>query len=99
MCLGICINRAVPTFMPAMSESNLISVSWSYSTQLYDALRLLGHAVVPPQRDPATGVPLKRSASAGANLSRASSAGSNAVPAAPATAEAFWDALKKVGRG
>lgn len=65
------------------------------SLQLYEALRSLGHLLQPPQRDPATGTPLERVASSG-SLSRASSATSTAA-APPATSEAFWEALKKVG--
>ncbi|KAI7843595.1 hypothetical protein COHA_002837 [Chlorella ohadii] len=79
--------------------------------QLYEALRSLGHNLSAPRRDPATGAeaePLSRApsgasmhraASGGANMSRASSAASvagSAAPQAPASAEAFWEALKKV---
>jgi tetratricopeptide (TPR) repeat protein len=52
---------------------------------MYDALRTLGHALAAPKRDPGTGAALARSSS---------SAG--VAAAAPATADAFWAALKKV---
>lgn len=79
--------------------------------QLYEALRSLGHNLSAPRRDPATGAeaePLSRAPSgasmprapSGASMSRASSSASvagGAAPQAPATAEAFWEALKKVG--
>lgn len=79
--------------------------------QLYEALRSLGHNLSAPRRDPATGAeaePLSRApsgasmprAASGASMSRASSSASvagGAAPQAPATAEAFWEALKKVG--
>ena len=70
---------------------------------MYYAMRSLGHALQAPQRDAATGAPLERSA-CGGNLSRAPSgsslsrASSGPAPAVPSTAEAFWGALKKVGR-
>lgn len=59
--------------------------------QMYEALRSLGHVFQAPRRDPATGAALERSASTG-GLSRAASSST----AAPATAEAFWEALKRV---
>lgn len=80
---------------PSLQISRLHPPSSSLWCQMYNALRSLGHAVQPPKRDPSTGVPLQRVPSAGASLSRAAS-GSCAAVAAPSTAEALWEALKKV---
>ncbi len=101
------------TFHPVSSRSPATpSPSPALLSQLYEALRSLGHNLSAPRRDPATGAEAEtlsrapsgtsvhRAASGGANMSRASSAASvagAAAPQAPATAEAFWDALKKVG--
>ena len=70
--------------------------------QLYAALRTLGHALAPPQRDPLTGA-APTTSEAGGGMDRAASSGGVSMSRASsssvreaATADAFWELLKKV---